>query len=473
MPVNVKITSQVFVAIWRIDYANNLLFRRIKLSKELLDKDVREEIKITGSDREGPDYPDSSDVNISSEVQRQIDGSAVDKGYPLLAAPEQTGLTPEEEAYVPRTESKPLPRWLFGALFLFIVAAFGGGGAWYYRFNILPEKLFQEASNDFETGEYAHALHKYEKVLKLKPERKDTLLGIAYTLEKLGKNEEAISAYTKHLELQPRDTNAMIRLGSVCLGMGKYEAALNPFVMASKRDPKNGEIYYALGIIYDNLGSQKRASENYAKVIDSDTKDPEILFSASKALMKGGFYREALKGFNRAGGLVASDDSRAEHAIRAAKSMMGWPTDPALIITPGESLGELKIGMDASKLTSLYGAPSKRENDGKYELLSYGDNPENPKLTLWLEDGHVVQIESRLEKYKTAEGLSIGNFLNTKYSSEFDRWADSDTANQGFRYIIKGGGAAFYSSAESRAVIIYKGELPIGDTDISFWQKME
>lgn len=422
--------------------------RRIKLSRRSLNKDDRSD-KGAGENR------------------------AAEKSYPLHAAPEQTGLTPEEEAYVPRTESKPLPKGIFIALFVLVLVAFGGGAAWYYSFNILPERLFQEASNHFEAGEYDTALLKYSKVLKLKPERRDTLLGIAYTLEKLGRNDEAIAAYTKHLDLQPRDTDAMIRLGGLYLAMGRYEAALNPYVMAAKREPKNGEVSYALGLIYDNLGSQKRASENYIKAAESDTNDPEILFAASKALLKSGCYKEALKGFERAGKLVTSDDRRAAHAIKAAKSMLGWPTDPALIITPGESLGALKLGIAAEKLPALYGAPSKRESDGRYELLSYGDNPDNPKLTLWIEDGHVVQIESRLDKYKTAEGLGIANFMNPKYSSEFERWADSNTESQGFRYIIKGGGAAFYSSGESRAVIVYRGELPIGDTDVSFWQKVD
>ena len=358
--------------------------------------------------------------NESNKQERPEGGKPAKQSYPLHASPEQTGLTPEEEAYVPRTESKPLPKGLFIALFLLLLIAFGGGATLYYRFNILPEMLFQEASNHFEKGEYEPALLKYRKVLKLKPERRDTLLGIAYSLEKLGRNDEAIAAYSKHLELQPRDTDAMIRLGRIYMRQGRYEAALNPFVMASKREPKNGEVCFSLGLIYDSLGSLKRAAESYIKAVESDTKDPELLFAASKALMKSGYYREALSGFSRAGEFVASGDKRALHSIKAAKSMMGWPTDPALIITPAESLGELKIGMDAARLPAMFGAPSKRENDGRYELLSYGDNPDNPKLTVWIEEGRVVQIESRLEKYKTAEGLGIANFLNAKYSSEFE-----------------------------------------------------
>lgn len=410
--------------------------------------------------------------NASPKGERRKKTSGKER-LPVHVPPEKTGLTPEEEAYVPRTESRPLSRFFFVSIPLLLLIAFAGGGFWYYRNNILPEVLFQTADRHFRAGEFEEAVVQYRKVFRLKPERRDTLLRMGQALERQGKDSEAIFAYERHLETRPKDADTLILLGELYLRMGRHEDALGPLERASRLVPKRGEVRYLLGRVYGHLGSDERAAENYTKAIDSNVRDVELLLSASKSLMKLGRYREALRGFTRAGDFAASDDKRPLHSINAAKGMLGWPTDPAVIIKPGESLGALALGASADALFSLFGVPSKREHDGNYEVLSYGESAEKPSLVVWLDENGVAQIESRLSRYKTAEGLGIANFLDPKYKDAFVRWGDSDLQEPGFRYILKGGGLALYSSGAQRAAVVYRGELPLNDRDDSFWRRLE
>ena len=93
-----------------------------------------------------------------------------------------TGPTPEEVAYKPHIEARYLPRYTFPVIVLVLLTAFVVGGAWYYHSTVLPEKNYQTATNLFQRGEYEKALLLYKKVLKTRPERKDTLFQIGFIL---------------------------------------------------------------------------------------------------------------------------------------------------------------------------------------------------------------------------------------------------------------------------------------------------
>ena len=139
-----------------------------------------------------------------------------------------TGPTPEEVAYKPQIEARYLPRYTFPIIVLVLLTAFIAGGAWYYHSTVLPEKNYQTATNLFQRGEYEKALLLYKKVLKTRPERKDTLFQIGFILEKLNDIPGAQTAYIAHLKNQPNDSAALIRLGTLYKKLGFFEKAIVP-----------------------------------------------------------------------------------------------------------------------------------------------------------------------------------------------------------------------------------------------------
>ena len=397
------------------------------------------------------------------------------RSEPFQVPPEKTGLTPEEEAYVPRTESRPLPKSVFTLLFVLLVAAFAGGGIFYYHTAILPEKQYQTATRLFDEKDYAGALALYQKVLKSRPERRDTLFQIGYCQEMLGQDTEAATNYVRHLENQPRDLGAFLRLGNIYLRQGQFEAALAPFERAVKLSPQNAEARYALGKIYERLGSQQRAIENYQQAVKSEQKDVDLLLSASKSLMNLKEYETALAGYEKVQSLASSDDKRAMHGATAARNMLGWPTDPSVIAVPGKSLGKIELGMGEAEILTLLGEPEYRETKESGETESVARENwvyAGGELVVFFSNGRVLQVQTLLTKYRTQTGLGIANFMEPKYADRFDRWVDTDTEHPGYRYILKGGGLAFYSSQENRAVIVYRGEYPPTDSDPTFWTKI-
>ncbi len=404
----------------------------------------------------------------------------------MKVPPELTGLTPEEEAYVPKTEGRPLPRTFFVVVAVILLFAFAGGGFWYYRNRILPEKLYQEATVLFNQERYDQALDRFLKVRRLRPERKDTLFQIGYCFEKMGRMGEAIDMYVAHLQNQPRDETALRRLGKIYVDLGQYQNALAPLDRAVKIAPRDPELRRLLGATYRELGSFERAAENFSMAV-TWTSDRETLLALSKSLMQLKSYENALRGYEKAWKLDPSD-KRALHGMNAAKAMLNIPTDGNFLAVPGKSLGAIALGMSASDLLAKEGEPKSRttvELGGQeievWDYVKGGQSGQKSFRALVSKAQGVVQVETSSVTYRTDRGLGLSNFTNPKYASLFDRWQENTHERQGIRYSLKEGGLSFYvadlgnpeAASERRVLVVHRGKHAFGDDDDSLWSKIE
>ena len=398
---------------------------------------------------------------------------------------ELTGITPEEEAFTPPPEPRPLPRGLFAGLGLLLLLAFVGGGFWYYRHTVLPEKHFQEASRLYEARRYAPALKLFRKVLKERPERKDTLFQIGVCLESLGRPGEALDAFASHLENQPRDEGAWIRTGRILLSLGRPESALDPLEKAVRLAPKNREAQRLLGEVYRRLGSRDRAVEHLSLALTWNPDQVDALLRDAKALMGLKAYGEALRGYRKAAEL-APEDPRPKHGLWAARAQLGLPNDDRFFLVPGKSLGPVALGLSKEEVLARFGDPDSADGlqtpGGKtFEVWRF------PRLTdreapgkafpgcrmVFDEDGRLVQAESASPAYKTEDGLGVASFLNKRYAKRFSGWQETDHRSVGYRYALKEGGLTFYVSdlggitpdGERRAAVVHTGPLPADDRD--------
>jgi tetratricopeptide (TPR) repeat protein len=395
-------------------------------------------------------------------------------GYPLLAPPEKTGLTPEEEAYAPAVESRVLPRSVFIAAFAALILAFGIGGGLYYRSSVMPERLFQAATRMFESGNYAEALDIYESVQRLKPDRRDTLFRMGYSMEMLGRDTEAIDAYSEHIKNEPYDAEALFRLGTLYFRHGMNSEAEIFLLRAIERGGMPASADYMIGAAREALGNPKRAADSYIEVIRSNADDVETLYASSRALMRLGYYREALDGFTMMESRSASDDRRAFHSINAAKAMLGWPTDPSLVIAPGKAIGNLALGVTSGDVLEKWGMPLERVTEGEHAVWGYGGRLDSLETLVYLESDRVIEIVTSGRKYKTTDGLGLTNFLDPKYENRFERWsADMGDAPTLYRYTLKGGGLAFYSVGGYSSAVVYSGENPLSRVDSYEWVKLQ
>jgi tetratricopeptide (TPR) repeat protein len=376
---------------------------------------------------------------------------------------------------VPEEENSPFPKTVFYAAIAAVIIIIAISGTFYYRGNILPEKLFQSAERSFEDGDYKAALESYGKVLDLKPGRRDTLFKMGYSMEMRGDETGAMDAYVSHLRNEPDDKDALFRLGTLYFNHDMYREARDPLLKAKAQGaPVSAD--YMLGVVSEALGDPAAAHENFVEAIRRGGGDAELLYSSSRALMRLGYYSDALEGFTEMGKNIASGDMRAFHASNAAKSMLGWPTDPALVIEPGSAIGSVAIGSTSSDLMadSNWGAPKGKVSEGELSVWGYGGKAEAPETLIYMENDAVIEIATSAKSFRTKDGLGIANFMEPKYAGRFEKWMTRmEDATTLYRYILKGGGLAFFVAGDSSSLVVYSGDMPLSKLDGNEWKKIE
>jgi len=399
---------------------------------------------------------------------------------PEIVPEEQTGMTKEEQEWGLKKEPRPpLPRYVFGIIAALILIIFLGGSLWYYRTSVLPEKYFQKASAHFKQEEYSEAYILYEKVLKLRPERKNILYQMAFCLEKTGRIDEAIARYEEHLKTIPGDGKALLRMGWLYIqkndDTGKGLAALKEGA-AKLKDP------YAWALVSEAALKSKdyeTAVEALVKEIEL-FKEPEQVLTCSKMLMGLGAWEEALKGYERFSEL-APDDKRGIHGANAAKAMLGRPTDPRLVIRPGISIGPVRIGDTKDEVRDKLGAPEAKEfrkvggksilSDDTAEIWTYNRTMPGRGLRVIFINGKVREVEARSGEYKTETGLGLTNFLLAKNSSRLE-WR-KEGEDKSVVCLVKGGGLTFYAAglnssgtdAKYKKLRVHKGNSSIDSVE--------
>ncbi|MCX7828203.1 MAG: tetratricopeptide repeat protein, partial [Thermanaerothrix sp.] len=391
---------------------------------------------------------DEGDSRDMGRELGEMRGSLESGGEPLL------GETSQEINYSPpppKTVSRGVILWVLLAL----LGAFFGGGVWYYRTKVLPERLFLEAGKLYEAKRYGEALELYQRVFKLRPERKDTLLMVGLCQERLGRYNEAMDSFSRQGALSPKDPRAFLGMGRILLELGRPEEALGPLKKAQKLSRSSPYPNRLLARAYQAVGSRELAVR-HLRIAAEGEKDVEKLLLDGKDLFRLGDYEGARAVFED---VLAqdSDNNAARHALAAANSMLGIPNDPNLLAVPGKSLGPVEMGITKEQALERFGEPSSAEGlqagDRTFDVWTYnvlrlkdGGKTYPGVRILFDQDGEAVQAESSSERYKTADGIGVMSFLKDRYRDLFEVWQENTHDYVGYRYCLKGGGLTLYVS---------------------------
>ncbi len=397
---------------------------------------------------------------------------------PETVPDEQIGATEEERRFALKKDPRPpVPRYVFAAIAAVIVIAFVGGSFWYYRTNVLPEKYYQKATALFKQHEYENAAIYYAKVMKIRPERKDVLYQLAVCLEETGKTDAAIARYEEHLKVIPGDVKALTRLGWLYMQKGEYERALKVLRDAVKKERKKPELWEMIAKASLKQDDIKGASESFANLAALYT-EPEKVMECAKKLMELASWEGALGAYERAAALTDGSASSL-HGVLAAKTMLGYPTDPKLTIAAGKSIGLIKLDYTKAAVKEVLGTPDRKdfvkiEEDGVLskkdaEIWTYAESMPKRGMRLIFVGGVLQEAESSSPLYKTEKGLSLSNFLLDKNK---DKLQERKKAKDGTVICpVKGGGATFYAAflnesgtdAKYKKVRLHKGTSSIRD----------
>lgn len=396
---------------------------------------------------------------------------------PEIAPEGKIGVTEREREWAAqKPPRRHVPRYVFIGALAFLALAFATGATWYYRKNILPEKYYMKASAQFDAGNYGKAFSLFEKVSKIQPARRDVYNYMARAMAEAGETDRAAGYYETHLMKQPDDAKAKWEAAELYAEMKNYGRALELMTSArvtdSARIERKAEIF-----LLDGKREEAADSLRDAALAGGD---PEKTIEIAKRLMKMGFYEHALEAFRKASRLDA-EDKRGLHGEIAAKTMLGMPTDPALTITPGESLGPVKLGSDKNSVNEVMGEPEKtiftEINRSNTEIWHYGEKNKKKSMTIFFVNDKVREIETRYSEFKTEDGLGLGNFMLEKKSGMIEKRAELDDGR--IRFDVKGGGVTFYAAGINEAgngakhaklIVHRKGEKPLGETSFK-WLK--
>ena len=392
------------------------------------------------------------------------------------------GLMPPEAPYRPPNRPREVPMWVFRVAAALLLIVFLILGRAYYRSNVLPDRLDRSASDHFEREEYEQAAREYERAEALRPKgakheapkSDDVLYRRAYANERAGRYGEAAVAYARYLAENPDDMRAVRSLGQIYYRLGRSEDALPYLARTAEATSGDAALYLSLGRLYEWRSDDVRAADAYAAFAEADSSDPEALLEVGRILMKNGRYKDALAGFERANGLLPSDDKRAYHAVNAAKNMLGWPTDEGMVMTPGASIGNMRLGLARPEALEAWGKPLHQVDEEGYSVWGYNGTPEAPETVVFFDGSGVIEIVTESKKHATSDGLSLANFRETKYADRFLRTRDESADPPIYRYTLKGGGLAFYTgdavSADKPRAVVYDGPHPLTEHIDAEWR---
>ena len=393
-----------------------------------------------------------------------------------------------EAPYRPPHAPRDVPLWVFGVLACVLLVVFFLLGRSYYRSNVLPDRLYQSASEHFEREEYEAAVREYEQAdalqsKKSKKEKKDegdapksddVHYRRAYAYERVGKYEEAAVAYVRHLAEHSGDMRAVASLGKIYYNLGRSEDALPYLERTAEVLSGDAALFLSLGRLYEWRSDDVRAADAYADFVALETSDAETLLEIGRILMKNSRYKDALTGFERANGLLSSDDKRAYHAVNAAKNMLGWPTDEGMVVTPGASIGNMRLGLTRPEALEAWGKPLHQVDEEGYSVWGYNGTADAPETVVFFDGDGVIEIVTESKKHATSDGLSLTNFREAKYADRFLRTRDENADPPIHRYVLKGGGLAFYTgdavSADKPRAVVYDGTQPLTEHLDAEWR---
>ena len=414
------------------------------------------------------------------ENEDKMNGESVK--CPDIVPEEQKGMTEEEREWSVKSPPRPrVPRYVFVAIALVLLIAFGGGSWWYYRKNVLPEKYYLRATALMKEKQYAEAEALYLRIINIRPERRDVLYNIGYCKEETGNTAEAIKYYEDHLKTAKNDVKAMTRLGWLYMKTGHYEQALRWLKEAAARDKKNGELWRLTADAALKAGIREEAAKAWAHIATL-YKEPEKIMECGKELLALKDYRRAIEVYALAA-KAAPEDNRPLHGINAAKAMLGLPTNPKFVITPGKSLGPIELGASKMAVKEAMGGDSPDAKifsrvggksmmaDHPVEIWLYNkDDPQRELRVIFIAD-KVNEIETASPLYKTEEGLGVANFLLAKNADKI-KWR-KEARNSALICLAKGGGLTFFAyglsedgaEAQDKRLRVHNGEVSIDNVD--------
>ena len=143
----------------------------------------------------------------------------------------------------------------------------------------MPERTAEEwlaLAHNYEADRqsWPNALHAYEQVLRIDPDRVEAVINSGTLHYEQGDLAKAAECFLQAVQLQPTDALAQFNLGSVLDESGRLEDARHHLRQAVSLNPDYSDAHYNLAFVCEKLGAFEEARRHWRRYVELDPFSP-------------------------------------------------------------------------------------------------------------------------------------------------------------------------------------------------------
>ncbi len=168
------------------------------------------------------------------------------------------------------------------------------------------KKMYNDALELYEKGEFKAALEKLKRVVKAHPDYPDILNALGLTYSMTGNYEQATESFQRAVDINPDYIEAYVNMAIVQNEQCKFEDAIKSFEKAAALETKDKGLspqlkakltatYSQLGDTYYELQEFRKAKDEYIRALEISESFLDIKLKLSKTHMQLREYNDAEK----------------------------------------------------------------------------------------------------------------------------------------------------------------------------------
>ncbi|HXI38405.1 MAG TPA: tetratricopeptide repeat protein [Bryobacteraceae bacterium] len=158
-----------------------------------------------------------------------------------------------------------------------------------------PEQLFRDAVEAQQKGNDTLAIHKYQELLKLRPEVVEARANLGAVLTKLGRFDEAIEQYRAALAKNAGNSALRLNLALAYYKKGSLRDAAEQLNTLRRVDPDNVRLATLLGDCEARLGRDDQVIAVLKPVEAAHPDDLAVAWLLGSALIRSGHRRDGME----------------------------------------------------------------------------------------------------------------------------------------------------------------------------------